>query len=122
VPETCTTVQGKLDDEISQLADLNNLNEDLNRKFKTQLEEDLNTQSEGLLDELHHDAAVKIAYARRKLAIAISAKQTEITGLKKDYCQSCRLAEIAKPKQTEFCEICSGREECRNYKPRNKDN
>jgi len=110
----CTVLSNRIDDSENQLDELVKRREEMNREFKEHVSEDLTAQAEGVLDELHRNAAIKISFARRKLGRAIDEKTSTVGSMKKGYCSDCESAAKNIFAKVSFCTKCPDRSSCQD--------
>ena len=112
VAGSCPDLSAKIDRETAQLNELMVLREELNEKFQGEVANDFTAQSEGLLDEIHRSAAIKVVFARKKLTKNIEAKKLTLMGLKSEYCSRCSADFRNETSKKSYCDKCPVRPEC----------
>lgn len=94
----------------ARLQELIGLNHELDTKFDEYVKADFASQSEGLLDDLHRNAALKVAFARKRLNRAIEVQQHKVKSSGDGYCETCKWDR--KSKKKEYCSVCDAEGEC----------
>lgn len=94
----------------TRLQELIGLNHELDTKFDEYVKADFTSQSEGLLDDLHRNAALKVAFARKRLNRAIEVQQLKVKTSGDSYCGSCK--PDRKSQKKDYCSVCDTEGEC----------
>lgn len=85
----CPGKQKELDKQLSRIEQLKSEESQLTKQFSDSVEKDFSSQVEGVVGELHRNKALKVAYAKKRLARSIASTQDTLEDLRKDFCTNC---------------------------------
>lgn len=105
--KTCEKSTATLTATQTALAELKQLKDELEKRFEAYCKDDFSAQVEGVANELHRNKAIKVAFAKRRLAKLIDSKSQEVSAATTNYCDKCVVAAT-----TQFCEKCP--DKCQN--------
>jgi len=112
--QTCVEVGSRFQNEQLQLDELLISRDELNKKFQSDVAADFAAQSEGILDEIHRNAAIKIVYAKKRIARRIKEKESELAALREHLCVICESSKsITGDKLPVLCKHCPLLASCR---------
>ena len=103
---TCEQANEKLYQEQNKLGELNQLREDLEKRFEEYSKEDFSAQVEGIKSELHRNKAIKVAFAKRRLTKLIDTRVREISSTTENYCKKCEANQGNEATHDRYCENC----------------
>lgn len=102
----CNEVSETLYNEQTKLGELNQLREDLEKRFQEYSKEDFSAQVEGIANELHRTKALKVAFAKRRLTKLIDSMIQDIASTTQVFCQKCRAQLGTENMRERYCENC----------------
>jgi len=92
------------------MEELQSLNAELESKFDEYIRADFNSQSEGLIDQIHRNAALKVTFAKKRLQKSLATQENKSKRAEDLYCTQCTTDLIGK--KTIYCKICIERPAC----------
>jgi len=110
--ESCEELNSKIDQENTTLRQLLSQQKEVDEKFQRNVINDLITMAEGIFDKSHRDAAVKTAYARKRLQKSIDAHQATLKSVRDEFCSRCRNSAKNAAAKIIYCEKCPEKPEC----------
>lgn len=106
----CVAQGKRLDAEILEYFEQTTAFEEIDRRFQESVKQDFNAQTEGLLDEIKRNEAVKIAFARKRLMRSMEVRREKLARARAEFCVNCR--DVRESGGLPYCERCPNRPEC----------
>ena len=85
----CPGLKDRLEIEVKFLSELTQSYQELNEKFEQSVQDDFTAQTEGFIDGVRHNEAVKLSFARKKLSRNLDIKKEQLKELRGLYCVNC---------------------------------
>jgi hypothetical protein len=109
---SCSELGHKVDGQSAALAEMLDLQRELEEKFQTKIAADVSAQTDGILDELSRNEAIKVAFAKKRLAKNIESKRVELAASQNEYCFQCRGEILLPDLHAKYCSRCPQQKGC----------
>jgi len=109
--ESCQDLSIQLEKDSSRLIELLKLREELEEKFQGYVSQDFKEQTEGVFQGLNRNAAIKAAFARKKITKSIEKQKVTVATTKESFCDKCRSL-ASEQEKSAFCQRCPNKPEC----------
>lgn len=108
----CSEITTRLRASTDRIDELLKLKKELNEKFEQYVTEDYKAQTENLFDELHRSAAIKVAFARKKLEKSLQTQKSSLEAVSQEYFTKCGGDPSAPSVKAAVCSRCPDSSVC----------
>lgn len=85
----CERLLSTVKEEQARVTELTRLNQELETKFEEHIRADFQRQSEGIIDQIHRNAALKIVFSKKQIQKKLAVQQNLADSAKNLYCSRC---------------------------------